>query len=680
MPDTEAVSSKSCLSETVLRRTGFVLAGVVLTVAVLAVCLGHGLRFRVEAGEEPVPYAQLVGVILAVPASVVLVAARPRNPIGWLLLALPLFGTAQDAASVYAVRAQARPAERLPWAGPAYSLGASLWIPALSLLIVLVVFYPQGLLPAPWWRWVNWALVIGTLLAAVGVGTAAPQPSDSFRGDGPVFEFPAAWTTGLTLGGALLLAGATVLVVGGAWVRMRRSSAPDRQQLLWLLIALTLLLVVSFVPAADWLFPIALGLIPFAVTVGVLWYRLLGIELILRRTLLYSALTTVVLCAYAGVTAAVSAAVPAGPAPAVVAAAVVAALLTPARDRLQKAVDRLVYGARNDPLGPFHRLGSQLSVGLTDVLPTVLTAVAAAVRAPYAALTAPDDTLLAKTGTMSVPPVVLPLAIGGAHVADLAVCPAEADGFLPADARIVDALTVPVALIVHAERLNQELLAARQNAVDAAAAERARIRRDLHDGLGPSLSGVALGLEAVQTSVAGRSAQLDDLVDRLRSEVGHAVEDIRRIIDALRPSALDLHGLVPALRERAVSLTQATGRRLQVAVEAPDDVPALPEPVETAAFRITDEALTNVVKHAGATHCLVRLSFGAVLTLEVHDDGHALQTFRAGADRVGLASMRRRAEELGGSFRIVGGDQGNTVFVELPLDTGERCPGAADGR
>lgn len=668
VPDTGAVPSPPRPSDAVLRRTGCALAGAALAAAALTVHLGRGLRFPAEAGEQPVPYAQLVGVTLAIPASVVLITARPRNPIGWLLLAVPVLGTAQDATSVYAVRARARPEEQLSGGGLAYSLGSSLWVPALSLLVVLVVFYPQGRLPAAGWRWVTRAIGIGALSATLGLATAAQPPAEYYRGAGPAVELPHPWTTGLTLGGALLVAGATVLVLGGACVRVRRAPTPERQQLLWLLVPLGLLLAVSFVPAWGRLFPFALGLVSFAVTVGVLWYRLLGIELVLRRTLLYGGLTAVVLCTYAGVTAVVTVAVPTGPTPAVLAAATVAALLTPVRDRLQKGVDRLVYGARNDPLRPFQRLGSHVSADLADVLPTVVTAVASAVRAPYAALIGADGTLLAETGTRSAPPVVRQLTVAGAHVADLALCPADPDGFLPADARIVEALTAPVALIVHADRLNQELRAARQQAVDASAAERARIRNDLHDGLGPSLSGVALGLEAVQASVTGHSSTLEELVHRLRSEVGRAVEEVRRVIDALRPSALDLHSLVPALRERALALTLAAGGRLRIEVEAPDDVPTLPEPVETAAFRIVDEALTNVVKHAGATRCLVRLSFGTVLTLEVQDDGRGLHPERENDGRIGLVSMRRRAEELNGSFRIVSRRRGNTVSVELPLD------------
>ncbi|MER5383007.1 sensor histidine kinase [Streptomyces sp. NPDC002688] len=667
--DTRTVPRTLRLSDSALRLTGAVSAVVAVTAAALTVYLGRGLRFPAQAGDQPVPYAQLLCVTLVLPASVVLITARPRNPIGWLLTAVPVFGTAQDAASVYAVRAHARPQERLPWADLAYSLGNSLWVPPLCLLIILVVLYPQGRLPAPGWYRVNWTIAGGALLATAGTATAARPAAEYYRGAGPVVVLPAAWTQILTIGGALVVAVSTLLVLGGACVRVWRAAAPERQQLLWLLAAVALLLGVSFVPAWDWLLPAALALVSCAVTIGVLWYQLLGIEIILRRTLLYGGLTVLVLSLYGAVTATVSAALPTEPAPAVVAAAVVAALLTPARDQLQKAVDRLVYGARHDPLRPLHDLGTQVSAApVADPLSAVVQAVAAALRTPCVALTAADGTLLAQTGTPRLPAEVQPLLVAGTHIADLAVTPADRAGLSPADARVLEALTAPVALIVHTHDLNRQLEAARRRAAEASTAERTRIRNDLHDGLGPALSGVALGLEAVESSIAGQDTPLEDLVTRLRSEVTRAVDDVRRVINALRPAALDRNSLVPALRERADTLMRATAARPQITVEAPADAPALAEVVETTAFRIADEALTNVLKHADATHCRVRLSFGATLTLEITDDGRGRHPARPRPGRVGVDSMRRRAEELGGSFRTVRGKQGHTVRVELPLD------------
>ncbi|WP_327723327.1 sensor histidine kinase [Streptomyces europaeiscabiei] len=130
-----------------------------------------------------------------------------------------------------------------------------------------------------------------------------------------------------------------------------------------------------------------------------------------------------------------------------------------------------------------------------------------------------------------------------------------------------------------------------------------------------------------------------------------------------------------ALQERATSITDRTGRRPTITVEATDPFPQLPLPAETAAYRIADEALTNVVRHAQATRCVVRLSTntgtGAVLTVEVHDNGRGPTAPCRGNGGVGLVSMRRRAEELGGTLRIAVDDTGNTVTAQLPLNTGQ---------
>jgi len=145
------------------------------------------------------------------------------------------------------------------------------------------------------------------------------------------------------------------------------------------------------------------------------------------------------------------------------------------------------------------------------------------------------------------------------------------------------------------------------------------------------------------------------------------VEEVRRIIDALRPPALDGQGLVPALRERAASLQAALRDPLVVDVEAPDPMPDLPEQVEVAAYRIADEAVHNVVRHAGARHCLIRLVVDSALTVEVHDDGRGLSDDQPESAGLGLRSMRRRAEDLGGSFETTPGSGGNTVVARLPL-------------
>ena len=172
--------------------------------------------------------------------------------------------------------------------------------------------------------------------------------------------------------------------------------------------------------------------------------------------------------------------------------------------------------------------------------------------------------------------------------------------------------------------------------------------------MGPSLSGMVLGLDALAASLGTDAQTAEEITFRLRREADRAVEEVRRIIDALHPSALDGQGLVPALRERAAAVLRLG---LVVVVEAPEVMPPLTEQVEVAALRIAEEAVTNVVRHAGATHCVVRLAVDDELTVTVCDDGRGLPPELTG-DGVGLSSMRHRAEELGGSFEMPAGPPG----------------------
>ena len=243
--------------------------------------------------------------------------------------------------------------------------------------------------------------------------------------------------------------------------------------------------------------------IPAAVAVGVLRYRLLGVEVVIRRTLQFAVLTLLVVAVYAAATAAMSALVSDGTGSRVVAAAAVALVLLPLRDRLQAWVDRLVYGARRDPLGAIRRVGASVSAVSADPLPAVVGSVADAVRASFVAIIDADGAVLAavgtepgvKAGAEAGPRLVYPLTVAGQRVGGLVIYPARGESAVAAaDARVITALVDPVAAIVHATQLtwrlaaaHEQTLAAHERALAAAQQERSRIRRDLHDGLGPSL-------------------------------------------------------------------------------------------------------------------------------------------------------------------------------------------------
>jgi signal transduction histidine kinase len=235
----------------------------------------------------------------------------------------------------------------------------------------------------------------------------------------------------------------------------------------------------------------------------------------------------------------------------------------------------------------------------------------------------------------------------------------------PADEQALDAAGRQLAVTAEAYLLARRLADARERLVGAREDERRRIRRDLHDGLGPALAGITAALEGLEeiarTDPAAAAAALPDLRAAARAAVG----DVRRLVDGLRPPALDELGLVAALDEELRRLQQATGVRCSIA--APGRLPALPAAVEVAAMRITLEAATNVVRHASATSCAVTVEVGdRQLVVRVDDDGTGLRPDTTPG--VGLVSMRERAEEVGGAVEVAARPEGGTrVSAVLPL-------------
>ena len=224
--------------------------------------------------------------------------------------------------------------------------------------------------------------------------------------------------------------------------------------------------------------------------------------------------------------------------------------------------------------------------------------------------------------------------------------------------------------LLHARQLTDDLQRAREHLVLGREEERRRLRRDLHDGLGAALAGHVLRLEAI-ASGAGRGAEVSADLTALREEMADTVAGIRRLVEGLRPPALDQLGLAGAVTRAAQRLTASTGLTMEVAIA---ELPELSAGIEVAAFRIVTEAVTNVVRHARASACSVSIeAAGDILRIAVHDDGRGVSQQGARPGH-GLDTMRERAEELSGSLRLDLAD-GTTVIAELPLP-----PAASSGR
>ncbi|GLH95603.1 histidine kinase [Phytohabitans aurantiacus] len=527
-----------------------VLAGLVVWVA-----SRHGDLVSSSDGDQLVGQI-IAGVLWTVPGAV-LVTYRPRNIIGWLLLTGGTCNALFVGLMVYGWYGLVIADPSWPTARWALTAGGGLSIPDWLLLpTLLIAFYPAGRLPARWLRWPVGGAAAGILLLTV---VASFDPEGGLGSGGPAsvpVVLPDPVRHLLIMGVCLPLVVVSIVAIWvGTVVRFLRARSLHRDQLTLLACVVGAFLIGALLP--DWP-PVVLtiigSLIPVAIAVGVLRYRLLGIAIVLRRGLVYGALSTTVVGVYLLVSALTAQALGGPPIPGVVAAAVVAVGLTPARDQLQQVVDRFVDGPRADPVQAVSHLGGRVADTAQTELHTALESVAESVGAVGAAVVALDGHVVCIVGGQPTNHTIGTLRAGGRDLGALRL----ATRYRPprslsvSERHLHAALTAQVAVVVLALNLTDELKAEGGRVVSATQAERDRLRRDLHDGLGPSQSGVGLGLQALTDTVdADNMTACAALLQRLRAEAVTAVHDIRRIIDDLRPAALDQLSLADARQQKS---------------------------------------------------------------------------------------------------------------------------------
>lgn len=593
---------------------------------------------------------------------------RPANPIGWLFLADGL-GHATSS-----------------WAGPlvqlihndhgsivAQRLGTTVflyswpWSIGLFLPVALLLF-PNGKPASPrWWPVVVAAVVTGPLFV-IECGTD-PTPVNTGLPSGylTLSSYDSlSWLWMISELRVVLLLAASVLAMV---VRYRQSNEVQRRQLLWLLLASMVVVAVvapwAFVAGTPVAVLFAIPLIPLAVTVAVVRHQLLDIRLVLSRAVAWLLLSAVALGAYVGLVAVLDTFVSARFGKSVFATLLVALGAAPLLPRLQRLVDRSMYGDRRDPVRIASRVSEHLAAADERGLVGVVAAVRSALKLPYVAVTQ-NDAVTASDGSRPEHVAELPLRYGGhvVGVLEIGLRPGERE-LAAADHSALQLVAAPLALAVRALGLSAELQASRERIVIGREEERRRLRRDLHDGLGPTLTGVALAADAAANLLAADPKQTRELLESLRRDTRTAIADIRRLVDDLRPPALDELGLLGALRQRADQLSwKSDGSALDVRLLVPVQLPTLPAAIEVAAYRIATEALANVARHARASGAVLELRCDGALELEVTDDGASSASWSPG---VGLQAMRERADEVGGRFEAGPVGTGGRVFLSIPL-------------
>lgn len=626
-----------------------------------------------DAGTSPQAIAAYDGVgipaftiLVFVGVAAVIVWRRPRDGFAvFTATALLLFGTV----------AAGSPTESLAAAHPALETPHRLldWAGQVSFAALFYLF-PDGRW-AP--RWTRWLLVVVAFFWAVDI-FAPGSAIDLFAGPGFLLFL--------------------ISLVGAQVYRYRNMSTPvARQQTKWVLFGtctaigvFSVLFAIGTVNEAmvDSVVGLtvlrtgmyaALTVVPLSVAVAILRHRLWDIDVVINRTLMWVALSSASVATYLVVVAAVSALVPSVPGiPPLVAAAVVALTFAPLRGRMQATFNRLLYGDRDDPHAVVTRLGSRLDATLAPeaVAQTIVDTVSEALRVPHVSLEAAyrdaESVEIATVGQPGSESTRVPLSYAGSEVGFLVVSPRPGERTLRRrDLRLLEDLSHHAGLALHALRLLDESLSlsadlrrSRQQLVTAREEERRRLRRDLHDGLGPQLASVALKAETVRDLVPAHLHEAVDLLDQISGQAEQSVAEVRHLVDGLRPSALDDLTLVGAIRSVA---SQLNGR-MTIDVSGPDPTPELPAVVEVAAYRIIQEALHNAVRHSCGTHASVELRVvDDALEVSVRDNGRGGVHERDGG--VGLRSMRERAAEVGGTFELDASNNrvGTHALARLPL-------------
>ncbi len=674
--------------------------------------LSPGLSLAAETA------VQTVGLMTLSAVAGVILWRLPKSRFSWVIAATVLVLALGVVAAEYAIRGLVVEPGSLPLADVAAG-SQKVWPELVSLgAIAVILLFPDGSLKSARWRLVLGAaaIVVGAHLLAglddpypILVGLTERQPV-------PVTVPPAFWPAGASLSwvsGALTWAEVAMGIVAGAGVLLRLvdSGGDARLQLKWFAYAAAIYCLTSLLgfadqlPLPDWL-PFAdfttsdpahaisgwgglssafagMVLVPAAVAVAILRYRLYGIDIVISRTILFGGLAAFVAATYGIVVAGAGSLFGqrAGLSPllTLLAIALAAALLEPVRARLHRLANVAVYGRRATPyevLSDFVR-----SVGGAEPSDALLPRMADLLREGTAAAAVEvwvrvgDRLQLAGASPAQAGPRPAVAGIGelrpraGAagvaaqvfHEAEqlgaLVVVPARGERLGSTERRLLDDLASQAGLVFNRFRLVEELRESRSRIVAAQDLERKRIERNLHDGAQQRFVNALLALGMAEVARSRRS-RAGELLERAAAEVREGLAELRELARGLHPTLLTESGLgaaVHALADRSPIVTSvlvANDRRF-------------PEAIEVTAYYVVAEALANAAKHSRASEVKIRIDQSAErLLVEVADDGMGGCDLRQGS---GLLGLQDRVAAVGGSLTVYSPPgRGTRIRADLP--------------
>jgi two-component system NarL family sensor kinase len=688
-----------------------------------AIGIGDSVAFEVDRGGQ-----QIQATIVATPFDAVGAVADDWGVLA-LALSMQVVGgylffrrPHEPAAQALFIAGTGMFTSTVPWAlglqATDLAVGATFWLYVLATGLAYSLFWSGALhfalvFPRPHPFAADGRRVLAlAYLAPIGAQGAFIIGSGASRGS--VLAAAAAWLDSQAILQVAVIVTAVALM---AWSYWRLTDSTSRLQLRWVACAVALNAVGSLV---LWFGPelilghpllprsaVALLGLPFPIALGIAinHHHLFDIDAVVNRSLVYGGLSAGVVLTYASTVALIGGLIPGNTpfAAALLGAGAVAVVALPLRDRLQRSVNHYMYGDRDDPEGALRRLGRRLQASPEPetVLPTLVEAVADALRSPYVAIELERGNVTqieAAHGEIPTdlsgprPLIRVPIQYRGRPVGAFALAPRGAsESFSRADETLLADLARQAAPTIEAIRLTADLRRSRMALVRAREEERRRLRRDLHDGLGPGLAASLMKLGAVRAVMTSDPDRAAAMLDGIDESTRGMIDEIRRIARNLRPPALDELGLVGTLLQHVatfgppdlggshgggssdepavIGTAQANeaGRPFRVSLEAPEPFPTLPAAVEVAGLRIALEGLTNAARHSGGSEAHLRLSVdGEFLVVAVTDDGTGMPTHHPPG--VGLTSMRERCDELGGSLVVLPAEGGGTrLEARLPI-------------
>jgi signal transduction histidine kinase len=615
-----------------------------------AVCLALGLAQLLLPGDWVASHPRnwLVAIAFSL-LGLRVIGHVPRNPVGWFLLVIGVSGAVT-------VAAEALPAvTAMAWIGTWSS-----WL-TYALLPLLALIFPAGTLLSPRWRPVLICGGVAAALGVAGIGWASWSSPATFWSDvvhGTAQRGSPMWSIAVT--GLIATAGTAVLAIAALVIRGRRATGNQRRIVLLAIVSTVILLLAGVMEmlGAMWgAWALSAVAIPAAALVAILRYGLYDIDLIVHRSMLYGLLIAVLALTYTIVVMLTMRPFPDQANE--IGTVVVVVMLAPLYRLLLRKLNRRLFGDRSDPYIALSSLSKRLENRLDEPFDAVAHSVAVALRLPYVAVyvgTGDRRELVAEYGrNRGRQQISVAMTSAGQQVGELVAevrSPEEKLGCR--EQRLLHDLARQVAPSARSELLQR----ASQQAVQDREENARRAMQELHDQIGPSLAGALLQVDAARKMLKGTDDRIHDLLTSVIEHIRATQSDVRKLIERIWPARLR-HGLTAALRSLAERFTTPG-----LAVEAfSDDVRKLPAAVETAAYRIASEALTNTIRHSGASFCHIQLRGNGNLSLKVIDDG--IWTREPAGGGFGLVSMRQRCEELGGTFSIENHSPRGTVVVAI---------------